>query len=998
MFDFLIRKGVFQGAQKFINALNPPVQVHLHEDMPIPSIGVVKKYAGRASQINALEATVSQLSDAELRAKTDEFKAKLRAAMQPSRTKCEEIIQSYRTSESPEEKEQLSQELKQAQSDLSLVRQEALDAILNEAFAVVREVGKRVLSMRHFDVQLIGGLVLHNGGIAEMTTGEGKTLVATLPAYLNALTGEGVHVITVNDYLAKRDSEWMGAIYGFLGLTVGVIVHDIAPRERQAAYACDITYGTNNEFGFDYLRDNMVSFKEEMVQRDFYFAIVDEVDSILVDEARTPLIISGPAEESTDKYYTASKIAPQLKGRRVTENEEIDAKNRDEDLSKGFDYVAEEKGKTIAITEAGEEKVAKLFGVANLHEMETIEYRHQIIQALRAKEFFRRDTDYVVKDGKVMIVDEFTGRMMPGRRWSDGLHQAIEAKEGIKIERENQTLATITFQNYFRMYQKLSGMTGTAYTEANEFKQIYNLDCVVIPTNRKLQRINYPDCIYKTIREKYNAVVSEIEQLYKNGQPVLVGTISIEKSEIIAGLLKQKGVPHQVLNAKFHEMEAHIIAQAGRYKGVTIATNMAGRGTDIVLGGNAEYLARNLAAQKLKGDEDAEAQQEMIKKFIDQFRTQVKAEHEQVVQAGGLHVLGTERHESRRIDNQLRGRSGRQGDPGSSRFYVSLEDDLMRLFASDRIMAVMNTLGMEEGQVIESSMVSKALEVAQKRVENYNFEIRKQLLEYDNVMNKQREVIYNLRRSILEGDSIKDFILDSIRKTADVIVDQFLFVQGQQAPDFEGFENYLKTKFNYDISSVKAQLEGMAAEQVKELVSSQLLLAYQDKEKELTPEHLRHLERMILLHVIDTKWKDHLYAMDHLKEGISLRALGQRDPLVEYKREGFKMFQLMYESIHQDLAEMILKLRMSGQPDGGMAEEKMRSVFAAIPQRAVHNEFSGLSIAGSNPSAASFEATNVKAAAPASGVPVRSSPKVGRNEPCPCGSGKKYKKCCGANV
>ncbi|MBL8013438.1 MAG: preprotein translocase subunit SecA [Candidatus Omnitrophica bacterium] len=960
--------------------------------MPIPSINVIKKHAHRASRINALETKISQLSDTELKAKTQEFKTRVQAALQAPRVKCDEIIAAYKVSDSHEDKERLGQELKQAQDDLGIVRAQVLDQILEEAFAVVREVGKRLMNMRHFDVQLIGGMVLHSGGIAEMTTGEGKTLVATLPAYLNALSGEGVHVITVNDYLARRDREWMGKIYEFLGLSVGVILHDMSPRDRQAAYHCDITYGTNNEFGFDYLRDNMVSFKEEMVQRDFHFAIVDEVDSILIDEARTPLIISGPAEESTDKYYTAAKIVPQLKGRRVTEQEEIDAKHRGEDLSLGYDYVAEEKGKTVAITEAGEEKAAKLFGVDNLHEMQTIEYRHQIINALRSKEFFRRDTDYVVKDGKVIIVDEFTGRMMPGRRWSDGLHQAVEAKEGIKIERENQTLATITFQNYFRMYQKLSGMTGTAYTEANEFKQIYKLDCVVIPTNRKLQRINSPDCIYKSTREKYNAVVAEIEQLHQKGQPVLVGTISIEKSELISSLLKAKGIAHQVLNAKYHEMEAHIIAQAGRYKAVTIATNMAGRGTDIVLGGNAEYLARNLAAQKLKGDEDPAAQQEIISKFIEQFRAQVKVEHDQVVQAGGLHVLGTERHESRRIDNQLRGRSGRQGDPGSSRFYVSLEDDLMRLFAGDRIISVMNTLGMEEGQAIESTLVSRSLETAQKRVENYNFEIRKQLIEYDNVMNKQREVIYNLRRSILEGDNIKDFITDSITKTADVIVEQYLNAPGQESADWAGLEEFLKTKFAYDLAPIKSQLETMPPQQAKELISSQLLLAYQDKEKELTTEQLRHLERMILLHVIDTKWKDHLYAMDHLKEGISLRALGQRDPLVEYKREGFKMFQVMYESIHQDLAEMILKLRMNSD------EQKQKSVFATIPQRAVHSEFSGLtSASGASPAEASLESASVPKV---SAAPARNpqQPKVGRNDPCPCGSGKKYKKCCGINV
>ncbi len=868
-----------------------------------------------------------------------------------------------------------------------------LDEILNEAFAVVREVGQRVLNMRHFDVQLVGGMVLHSGGITEMTTGEGKTLVATLPAYLNALIGDGVHVVTVNDYLAHRDRHWMGPIYEFLGLTVGVIQHDMPPRERQAAYACDITYGTNNEFGFDYLRDNMVSFREEMVQRGHAFAIVDEVDSILVDEARTPLIISGPAEESTDKYYKAFQISRQLKGRRVTDTdvEKINAKQKGvdpEEFNKGYDYVADEKAKSATLTDDGERKAAELFGVRNLHEIDTNEYRHHVICALRAHEFFTRDVDYVVKDGKVIIVDEFTGRMMPGRRWSDGLHQAVEAKEGIKIERENQTLATITFQNYFRMYGKLAGMTGTAYTEANEFKQIYNLDVVVIPTNRKLIRVNNPDCIYKTTQEKYNAVVEEINDCHQKGQPVLVGTISIEKSELIAGLLRKKGITHQVLNAKYHELEAHIIAQAGRYKGVTIATNMAGRGTDIVLGGNAEYLARALAAEQ--GQEaDDQAREEMIKKFITQFREQVSKEREQVLSAGGLHVIGTERHESRRIDNQLRGRCGRQGDPGSSRFYVSLQDDLMRLFASENIMTVMDKLGMKEGEVIESRMVSGALEVAQKRVENYNFEIRKQLLDYDNVMNKQREVIYSLRRSILEGENLRDVILDKVLMASDDMVDSHYSLEHNEET-FNHLAADVQSKFMVNIDALKEQCSTLNAQQVKEELERVLVQAYETKEAQVTPEIMRRMERMILLHVIDTKWKEHLYSMDQVKDGISLRALGQRDPLVEYKKEGFGMFKAMYASINHDVAAMIFRLEAMPQ------DVRPRSVFSTIPQQAVHQEFQSGIPKPVSPQRAVLEETKAPQQPVAAFAPVRTGEKIGRNDPCPCGSGKKYKKCCGA--
>ena len=990
MFDFLIRQGVVKSAQGHIEKLSPKVQIHVHPEAPLPSISLVKKLAGRAAQMCALEPTIAVLSDDGLKNKTNEFKATIAKMVGSIKSEFDQLSAKHRQAQSAQEREDLAQELKRVSTLLFDAKQKALDLILNEAFAVVREAGKRVRNMRHFDVQLVGGMVLHQGGIAEMTTGEGKTLVATLPAYVNALTGDGVHVITVNDYLAHRDRNWMGPIYEFLGLTVGCIQHDMNPRERQAAYGCDITYGTNNEFGFDYLRDNMVSFKEEMVQRGHAFAIVDEVDSILVDEARTPLIISGPAEESTDKYYKAHQISLQLKGRRVTENEEIDAKHKGIDLSEGFDYVADEKNKSVALTEAGEEKAAQMFGVKNLHEIDTVEYRHHVICSIRAKEFFKNDVDYVVKDGKVIIVDEFTGRMMPGRRWSDGLHQAVEAKEGIRIERENQTLATITFQNYFRMYGKLSGMTGTAYTEANEFKQIYNLDVVVVPTNRPLVRANHPDCIYKNQSSKYAAVVEDIAQAHAKGQPVLVGTISIEKSELLGALLRKKGVPHQVLNAKFHEMEAHIIAQAGRHKAVTIATNMAGRGTDIMLGGNAEYLARALASEKAKKATDQE-QEAMVQQFIVQFKEQVAKEKELVLAAGGLHVIGTERHESRRIDNQLRGRCGRQGDPGASRFYVSLEDDLMRLFANDSIKVVMEKLGCDEGQAIESRMVSGALEVAQKRVENYNFEIRKQLLEYDNVMNKQREVIYSLRRSILEGENLKDVVLDAIASSADELIDSKLALTSDDFRPGDLLAEDFLSKFSLDITPIKDSFEGAKSDEIKDSVIDLLIKAYDIKEAQIGIDLMRRMERMVLLHVIDTKWKDHLHAMDHIKDGIGLRALGQRDPLVEYKKEGFAMFKGMYGSIHQEVASLMFKLEPPPE------ELRPRSVFSGIDQKAVHKEFTGMPPAGLPQSRASQEAAleAMPSSMPPPVVPVRNEDKVGRNDACPCGSGKKYKKCHG---
>jgi len=996
MFDLITRKPLINGAQKFIEKLDPKVDVHVPEDLPLPSVRLLKTYCTTVTKINVLEEQISQLTDEQLKAKTSEFKSKYESEMKKEKEDIERLEKLFDEAQSPEEKESLNVELEQAQEQVRNAKRRILGEILPEAFAVVRETGKRTLRMRHFDVQLIGGMVLDDGNIAEMATGEGKTLVATLPAYLNALTGEGVHIVTVNDYLAKRDREWMGPLFEFLGMTVGVIQHDVDPSAREEAYSCDITYGTNNEFGFDYLRDNMVNFKEEMVQRVHHFAVVDEVDSILIDEARTPLIISGPAEESTDKYYKANDIAGKLKGRRITEKDEIDAKYKEINLAEGYDYMADEKLKSVALTEQGEEKVAGLFGIDNLHDMETIEYRHHILQALKAHEFFSNDVDYVIRDGQVIIVDEFTGRMMPGRRWSDGLHQAVEAKERIKIERENQTLATITFQNYFRLYEKLSGMTGTAYTEANEFKQIYDLDCVVIPTNKKLLRTNYADCIYKTNKEKFNAVVVEIEEHQQRGQPVLVGTISIEKSELLSRMLNQKGVPHQVLNAKFHEMEAQIIAQAGRLKAVTIATNMAGRGTDIVLGGNPEFLAKNMAEKKAQEKGDEAQTEELSKKFIEQFRKQCAQEHDQVVEQGGLHVLGTERHESRRIDNQLRGRQGRQGDPGTSRFYVSLEDDLMRLFASERIMGLMDKLGMEDGQVLEHPWLTKALENAQKRVEGHNFEIRKHLLEYDDVMNKQREVIYGMRRSILESENVKDLVLEAIEDITEGVVTQYLYAGGEEMHfDVDGLEVYLKSKFNYSLGEHKGKLKDMQQEEVVDLVLKRVLDLYELKEKEIEPQHLRHLERMLLMHTIDAKWKDHLYAMDQLKEGVGLRSYGQRNPIVEYKKEGFEMFQMMYSSIHQEVAEIIFKI----QPVTKIARPK--GVFSSLPQSLVHNEFSGLSDAAARQPDPSAPVSSAQPPSPESSgetgqVPYRKEgPKIGRNDPCPCGSGKKYKKCHG---
>jgi preprotein translocase subunit SecA len=840
-----------------------------------------------------------------------------------------------------------------------LEKGDTLDDILPEAFAVVREVSKKTTGMRHFDAQLIGGVVLHEGRIAEMKTGEGKTLVATLPLYLNALEGKGAHLITVNDYLAKRDTQWMGPIYHSLGLTLGVIQHEesflydpsyespekrfqyLRPCTRQNAYLADITYGTNNEFGFDYLRDNMKFDLRDYVQRDLNYAIVDEVDSILIDEARTPLIISGPTEESTDKYYKIDKIIPRLK--------------------KDLDYTIEEKTRTVALTDEGNSKVEALLGVKNLYDPSNIEIVHHVNQALKAHTLFKRDVDYVVKDGEVIIVDEFTGRLMPGRRWSDGLHQAVEAKEGVKIANENQTLATITFQNYFRLYNKLAGMTGTADTEAEEFAKIYNLDVMVIPTHMPMVRSDHPDIIYKTEREKFDAVINEIIECHKKGQPVLVGTISIEKSEQLSILLKKRGIPHSVLNAKYHEKEAEIIVQAGRSGTVTIATNMAGRGTDIILGGNPKGSSKDFLQDKKNYTEDD------WKQAIEKADAICQEDRGRVLTAGGLHILGTERHEARRIDNQLRGRSGRQGDPGSSRFYLSLGDDLLRIFGSERIASIMDRLGMEEGTPIENRMVTKAIENAQKKVEAHNFDIRKHLLEYDDVMNKQRMEIYSYRKEVLAGENLKEKVFEMIEDLLDEIISIYCPEESYSEEwDLQGLRDALSRQFSlgFDPSRVS---EGMDRVSFKEDILKNIQTNYAKREKELGDPLMRHLEKIVMLQAIDTQWKDHLLAMDHLKEGIGLRGYGQKDPLVEYKKEGFDIFVDMGERIKAEVVDRLFKIQI--------AKEE------SLPDRFTLREIPKIQINRGDGEGAS--------------KPVTKGKKVGRNEPCPCGSGKKYKKCHG---
>ncbi len=927
----------------------------------------LKKITPLVDKINSFEAAVSKLPDDALRAKTAEFKKQIAERLK-------EFIAEGANFTEPLEKERFEKELK-------IKEKEALDEVLPEAFAVVREAAKRFVNMRHFDVQLIGGAVLHEGKIAEMATGEGKTLVATLAAYLNALTGRGVHIVTVNDYLAMRDRDWMGPIYESLGLTVGVLQNDMDPQARQLAYACDITYGTNNEFGFDYLRDNMVTHKEQMVQREANFAIVDEVDSILVDEARTPLIISGPSDESTELYYKIDKIIPRLKQGARDEATKTET----------GDFVVDEKAHNAYLTDEGEAKVIEVLGIKDMHSIESMEYKHHVNQALRAHTLFKSDVDYIVKDGEVIIVDEFTGRLMPGRRWSDGLHQAVEAKEGVRIERENQTLATITLQNYFKMYRKLAGMTGTAETEAVEFEKIYNLSVAVIPTNRTLTRTNHPDVIYKTEKEKFKAVCDGIEELYRKGRPVLVGTISIEKNEKLSRMLKQRNVPHNILNAKYHELEAHIIAQAGRMGCVTISTNMAGRGTDILLGGNPEFQAKDLIAKLKSSGKDLS--DEEINKVFQETRQKTEEEHKKVVELGGLHVLGTERHEARRIDNQLRGRSGRQGDPGSSRFYLSLEDDLMRIFGSDRLAGVMTKLGMEEGQDIQHPLVTKAISTAQRRVEEHNFEIRKHLLEYDNVMNKQREIIYKERKKILLSKEIKEYLQNLIEEVIDIGLGVYLNKDLRPDEwDYAGLSNWLKTKFLINTAGLK--LDEMPVEQIREAILEKLKTAYDEKEKIVGPEGMEELERVILLHVIDSRWKDHLYSMDNLREGIGLRAYGQRDPLVEYQHEGYEMFMNMIDGIKEEALEFLFKVRTVEE------EKKKAGVFEAASKQFTHEEkesFRGIR----SPAQAEFEGASLpqRGQSPHEQEKLtpytREAPKVGRNDPCPCGSGKKYKKCCG---
>jgi len=1059
----------------------------------------LKAIAPVIQRINALEPSVLPLTDAQLQAKTAEFRKRIEGG-------------------------------------------ETLDDVLPEAFAVVREAGRRVLNMRHFDVQLIGGLTLHRGTIAEMKTGEGKTLVATLAAYLNALSGKGVHVVTVNDYLAKRDSDWMGRIFRFLGLSVGVIQHNLDDRERQVAYAADITYGTNNEFGFDYLRDNMKFDIRSYVQRGHNFAVVDEVDSILIDEARTPLIISGPAEESTDKYYRINSIIPKLKpGARITGDKKAEERA---ELEKTGDYIIDEKAKTVTLTEMGMAHAEKLLGVTNLWDPSNMDILHHVNQGLRAHTLFQRDVEYVVNDGQVIIVDEFTGRLMPGRRWSDGLHQAVEAKEKVKIERENQTLATITFQNYFRMYGKLSGMTGTAETEAPEFDKIYKLEVLAIPTNRPLIRVEHADVVFRTEQEKFDSVLKEIEELNAIGRPVLVGTISIEKSEHLSTLLKKHGIKHVVLNAKYHEREAEIVAQAGRFGAVTIATNMAGRGTDIILGGVPDHrmkailqeklLERNAAMDQATPEETAAAlqqtQEEMARDFkkvladkkilaedlhtlakryvgilaafaadhpsvlvteaialefptLDAYLKVARAlprvtkekiarnfypmgeepvdflavhplkadidriaaapgfskvvafldqnERERVVALGGLHILATERHEARRIDNQLRGRAGRQGDPGSSRFYLSLEDDLMRIFGSDRISGLMLKLGMEEGVPIEHGMVTKSIERAQRQVEAQNFAVRKHLLEYDDVMNKQRKAVYDMRRMILEGKEARDYVLNLSREVVDWYLENYV-AEGEDPDKWNLAGLHLALKETYGLDIPTEELARMGRGEMAETFAARVRTLYEEKERQIGPDDMLYHERMIMLQIVDSQWKDHLYALDHLKEGIGLRGYGQRDPLVEYKKESYNMFQALMDRIDEEILRWVFLAQpmppgaeneggAPPRPDapvpagprrqgGGGGKQDGGTVPEPRPARAPETPLTGIRpvaknltfndpgqlLSGSRSALGAAQPREAEGGTDEVQTIRRDAPKVGRNDPCPCGSGKKYKKCHGA--
>jgi preprotein translocase subunit SecA len=1001
----------------------------------------VKRLRPRVAAINALEPEMQKLSDEQLRAKTDEFRKRIQD----------------RLSRIPDEPLADPDRLKELDKQRYEATTEVLDEILEEAFAVVREAGWRVLKMRHFDVQLIGGMVLHQGKISEMKTGEGKTLVATLPVYLNALSGRGVHVVTVNDYLAKRDSEWMGQLYRFLGLTVGVIVHDLDDQQRREAYAADVTYGTNNEFGFDYLRDNMKFDLKDCVQRPHNFAIVDEVDSILIDEARTPLIISGASEESTDKYARVDRIIPKLgKGEELTPQElrrlfqdgKVPPEQEDflrqqleevgDDPQRVIltgDYAVDEKHRNITVTDIGWERVEGLLGIGNIADPENWDLKHHVETAIKAHALYHRDVEYVVKDGQVIIVDEFTGRLMPGRRWSDGLHQAVEAKEGVKIERENQTLATITFQNYFRMYKKLAGMTGTAETEATEFGKIYNLDVVVIPTNKPLLRIENPDLVYRTEKEKYFASADEIQKLNEKGQPVLVGTTSIEKSERLSDLLKKKGIKHVVLNAKFHEKEAEIVAQAGRKGMVTIATNMAGRGTDILLGGNAEFMAKQECvkkglAQPLRAAEgkiqvgiddtkntvwyyagsEYAVPTDQWNEIFSRYKQQTDKEHDDVIESGGLFILGTERHEARRIDNQLRGRAGRQGDPGASRFYLSLEDDLMRIFAKEWVSTLLQRLGMEEGVPIESKLISRRIEKAQEAVEAQHFESRKHLLEYDDVMNKQREAVYGLRRQLLEGVDQKDLILeDYVAGILSDLLDQHAAVKVHPADwDIKGLKDAIFTRFGVDIIAEGIKPETLNRQELGDAIFDKLRERYEAKEKLIGPDAMRYHERMIMLSVLDQQWKDHLLNMDHLKEGIGLRGYGQKDPLVEYKRESFDMFEAMMQRFQEDTTRYLYLMQIITRESAAAQGMQASAAHSASsngdgngnrPPRGVSTSLDDLEEAAQRRKRRELEQARMAGAGDRQPVQqvVRTGAKVGRNDPCPCGSGKKYKKCCGAN-
>jgi preprotein translocase subunit SecA len=992
----------------------------------------IKRLMPIVKQINDFEPVTQALSDEALRAKTAEFRQRIGAAIQGIEDVGERID----------------------------AEKKALNDILPEAFAVVREAGKRAVQMRHFDVQLIGGMVLHQGKIAEMKTGEGKTLVATLPCYLNALAGHGVHVVTVNDYLAKRDAEWMGKIYGFLGLTVGVIVHDLDDQQRRDAYNSDITYGTNNEFGFDYLRDNMKFELKDQVQRGHFYCIVDEVDSILIDEARTPLIISGPTDQTTDKYARVNVIIPKLEEGELVETLE--------NKTWTGDFVIDEKARAVTVTDEGWEKIEKLLGIGNIADPENWDLKHHVETAIKAHSLYKRDVEYVVKDGEVIIVDEFTGRLMPGRRWSDGLHQAVEAKEGVSIRKEDQTLATITFQNYFRMYKKLSGMTGTAETEAAEFDKIYKLDIVVIPTNRRMQRLENPDVIYRTAQEKYFAVADEIARLHAEKQPILVGTTSIEKSELLSEILKRKAVRHVVLNAKFHEKEAEIVAQAGRLGMVTIATNMAGRGTDILLGGNSEFMARQELVRKQQAravsaaegaispvagpgmvrfyytGQEFETTQAAWDAAIAAHEAAAQKEHDAVIAAGGLHILGTERHESRRVDNQLRGRAGRQGDPGSSRFFLSLEDDLMRIFAREWVSTLLQRLGMEEGVPIEGRMMSKRIEAAQKAVESQNFESRKHVLEYDDVMNKQREAVYGLRRQLMEGVDQKQLITDDYLST---ILSNVL---DENAPEKVHADEWkLEPLFSqiYDLFGAHLEKEIDATQlnrhELGEAIFEKLRARYDVKEQILGAPQMRYHERIVMLSVLDGLWKDHLLAMDHLKEGIGLRGYAQQDPLVAYKRESFEMFEGMMMRFQEDTARHLFRMQIIG-PDGTPIESAdqlahaQAQVAAIAAQTQTQQQLPQGNPANALPPSPPAQNDNAPTRTPApvsnrapsttidalerefqkkkqreleqarsvstataetnGSAPRRAGEKVGRNDPCPCGSGKKYKKCHGADA